>query len=364
MEKDYYAKAVEFGLSTKKLSISEVKDLNHPFLQEIPAHLYKYRKSGSKGRIEFYVGKRKIYTASLNNLNDKFEGVTPATKNRILNMNGESMCRYYKESIIQILKNRFKSLDAGLASSIFDTILEERFDTDAIYKRVVGFVKDIERKQLKSTISSLTYLFKSMDTEMDKNSEFSHGMELLMNINDEMGAFCMCDSCTNENLWALYSDEFKGYCIEYDFTEPCRSKGSIRTIQNLFPVTYVKKKDDDWFKPLFESTIATINVDGKANPFNSGLIFNNWMLRTVCSKKSTWSNEKEWRILGNANMSYLGPLVSSIIVGHNISREDFMEIKRFSDKNGFQLKITDIDYENQEVIVRVLEEEDIQKIME
>ena len=114
---------------------------------------------------------------------------------------------------------------------------------------------------------------------------------------------------------------------------------------------------------MFESTIKSINVYGKADRFNGGLIFHHWMLQVLCSKKDTWSNEREWRALGGANVSYLGPLVSAIIVGHNISKNDFNEIKKDADKNGFPIKITSIDYENQEIIIKDITQNDIDKIM-
>ncbi len=87
------------------------------------------------------------------------------------------------------------------------------------------------------------------------------------------------------------------------------------------------------------------------------------MIKTLCSKKKgRWSNENEWRSIGKANSSYLGPLVSQIIVGHNINKNDFYCIKGHANKNGFPLKITDIDYENQEVIIMDLNDDDIKKI--
>ncbi len=364
MKKDFYYKSIEFYFQTKKLSVFETKELNHPFLKEIPKHLYKYRKSGEDGRIDFYVGKRNIYTASFNNLNDIFEGITSSTKRRISKFDGEAMCKYYRDTIINILINRFPSIDNKLAETIFDLFLEEHFDTESIFNRVKEFVDEGEQKELRTVISSLTYIFEGLDTKMNDNSEFNKGMQLLMNINDYMGAFCMCDSYSNENLWALYADEFRGYCIEYDLTNPCKSKGSIRFISSLYPVSYVDKKDDDWFKPLFESTIATINIDGKGNKFNSGIIFHHWMIKTLCSKKKDrWSNENEWRAIGKANSAFLGPLVSSIIVGHNINKTDFERITMWANKNNFELKITDIDYDKQEVMIRGITQEDINKIM-
>ena len=295
-------------------------------------------------------------------LNDKFEGVTPVTKDRILTLSGENICRHYKESILGILKERFPSLDLESSVRIFDLILEEHFDKDRIYKRSMHLVKDTEKKQLKTVISALAYIFTKLDSEMNSNKDFSKGMQMLININDEMGAYCMCDTLSNDNLWALYADDFSGYCIEYDLTEPCKSKGSIRFISNLYPVTYVKKKDDDWFKKLYEMTIKTINIDGRASQFNSGLQFNQWLLQVLCSKKELWSGEREWRALGKANTSYNSPLISSIIVGHKINKNDFEKIMKYANKSGYKILITDVDYDRQEVISREINAEDIELI--
>ena len=362
-EKDFYSESIEFNWTIKKLSTFEIQLLNHRFLKRIPKHLYKYRKSGEEGRIPFYVGERKIYTASLNNQNDIFEGVTPATVERIQNLNVEGACRYYKNDMISILSNRFPSLNKDLSEKIFELFLEKHFDKDAIFLLAKGFVKESEQKELKTVIAALVYLFKKLETETDENSDFAKGMRWLANANDLVGAFCMCDSCSHENLWAKYADDFKGYCIEYDLSDPCRSKGSIRFISSLYPVSYVEKKDDDWFKPLFESTIATIGIDGKGDKQKSGMIFHRWFIKTICSKnKERWSNENEWRVIGDANRSYLGPLVSAIIVGHNIDKKDFETIKNCAEKNDFPLKITDIDYLNKKVIVRELMPGDIRRI--
>ena len=363
MEADFYTKSIQFYYSTKKLTQYEIQELNHPFLKEIPKHLYKYRKSGEEGRASFYIDERKIYTASFNDLNDIFEGITPATKDRILNSTAEKICNHYKEAIISILANRFPGLNVESANNIFEMFSEEHFDNDSIYSRAKSLVSEEQQKELRAVLSAISYIFRQLDSEMDKNGEFAKGMQLLMNTNSLMGAFCMCESYTQENLWAFYADDFKGYCIEYNLTNPCRSKGSIRFIQGLYPVNYVDKKDDDWFKPLFESTVATINIDGKGDKFNSGLIFNHWMTKTLCSKKKQrWSTENEWRFIGKANGKQLGPLISTIIVGHKINKKDFDIIQTYAKKRDYPLKITAINYEKQEVFIRDLTPMDIEEI--
>lgn len=209
----------------------------------------------------------------------------------------------------------------------------------------------------------MSYIFEGLDNEINKNGDFAKGIQLLLNINETMGAYCLCDTFNNENLWTLYADNYEGYCIEYDLTNPCKSRGSISFISQLYPVTYVTKKDDDWFKSLFESVIKTIKIDGMADPFNSEMLFNLWLLKTLCSKRNAYSNEKEWRVLGSANTACLGPLISAIIVGHKICKNDFVKLRKWCDLNKYPMKITYLDYENQEVRIRDIEETDIQRIM-
>lgn len=364
MKKDFYLESIEFAIFAKKHSTYEINSSKHPFVSKIPKHLYKYRKSGEKGMKGFYLGKRNIFTASFDKLNeyDAFEGVTPTTKNRIKKLDGESLCRHYKKHIISVLREKVPGLDLDKSNIIFDIILDEHFEQDGIYKRVCSFVKDDEKKHLKTATSAIAYLFRNLDDDSNENKDFKKGMEIFLNLNELMGAYCLCDSTANEQLWSLYADNFAGYCIEYDLTEPCKSKGSIRLITSLYPVIYAKKKDDDWFKMLYEATVKTINIKGRANQFDGGVFFNHWLLRTLCTKKESWSYEKEWRVLGDANKSYKGPLISAIIVGHNINKKDFEEIQRYSERIQCELKITDIDYEKQEVFVREITSEDISKI--
>ena len=364
MEKDIYLESIEFALFAKKHSTYEINMLNHPLIDKIPRHLYKYRKSGKEGRKDFYLGKRSIYTASFNKLNgnDAFEGITPTTKERIKKFDGESVCRYYKQHIISVLLEKVPGLDLEKSNHIFDIILDEHFETDCIYKRVCSLVKDEERKHLKTATSAIAYIFRNLDDESNKNKDFKKGMEMFLNLNELIGAFCMCDSMSNDQLWSLYADNFAGYCIEYDLTEPCKSKGSIRLISNLYPVIYSKKKDDDWFKMLYEAIVKTINIRGKASQFDSGIFFHHWLLRTLCTKKESWAYEKEWRVLGEADKPYNGPLISAIIVGHNISKKDFEEIQSYSQKLQCEIRITDIDYDKQEVFARELTDEDMAKI--
>lgn len=362
MESDFYLESIKFLAKTKRMSTYDLVNSHDAFLNLLPKKLYKYRKSGDKGYPEFYVKQRKIYTASFNNLGDKFEGVTPASVNRVLKSDPKSLCVYYKVTIIEIIKSRFPTLNFDNANFIFDTILNENFHINKIYKNIKDLVQEQYRKELRNVVSAFVYLFESLQEKTEGDEQFQKGLKMLMDTNNLMGAFCMCETYKNDTLWANYADNFQGYCVEYDLTEPFRSRGSYRFVTNLYPVVYVEKRDDDWFKPLFEMTIKTIDKNGKANRELSGLLFNHWMIKMLCTKKKIWDHEYEWRALGKANGTYLGPLVSAVIVGHEINKTDFEQISSYCKKNKFPMKITDIDYEKQEVIIRDITHADLELI--
>ena len=278
-------------------------------------------------------------------------------------MNGEGLCRYYRSSIIEILAKRIPSLNIDYAETIFEFIIEKHFDREAVFECSKSLVKETEQNQLKAAIGALSYIFEKMDTDLNSNESFAKGIKMLANTNDEIGAYCMCDTFSNDSLWDLYADNFAGYCIEYDLTDPCRSKGSIRFVSSLFPIEYVERKDDDWFKPLYETVIKAINVNGKTDLPKGAFLFHHWILKTLCSKKNVWSGEKEWRFLGKGNSSHRGPIISSIIVGHNINKCDFLKIHKYAEEKRYSLKITDIDYSNQSVMARDITKLDMDLIM-
>ncbi len=367
MENDYYLESIRFTKETAKMSTSDIKLADYDFLHRIPTHLYKFRKKGKEGRINFYLGDRAIYTASLTKqkeLGDEFEGITPATKRRILDSDAESLCKYYKEDIKNIIKNHLPNSTESQIETVFNVLLEEEFDEKAIIRRlktIEGFKYD---KRFERIISAIVYLFYKIGNELNGNSDFAKGMRMLMDINDNMGVFCMCDSYKNQNLWINFADNFEGYCIEYDFSNPCRSSKLIKLIKALYPVCYCNNKDDDWIKSLFESTIECIDFSngGPSNIDDAASIFNHWCIKTICTKGLFLREEHEWRILSSANQAFTGPLISTVIVGHKINRIDFHLIKQYCDKNDYPMKITDVDYEKKEIIIREITENDINLI--
>lgn len=84
-------------------------------------------------------------------------------------------------------------------------------------------------------------------------------------------------------MWAHYSDNHKGFCIEYDV-----SQFSFATRSNLYPVIYSEKACDltDYF------TESPDKLD-EINPF--------YIKRVAFQKAQEWSYEKEWRVMMQNN---------------------------------------------------------------
>ena len=363
MNKDkYFELSYDFNEKIKKKSLSEIQDLNHPLNFLIPKHLYKYRRVDKVDRIEFYLNKRKIYTASFNSLNDPFEGITNATKEMLLKHDHKTIFKEYKTMIVDLLVDKVESLNKTFALKIYQLILDNDFNEKKIYESSISFVDKKDRKSLKTIISLLIYIFSNVSSEEDKNKDLEEGIKILINTNTLIGAYCMCESGTNEQLWAAYADNYEGYCIEYDFSKPCKSKGSVNFIKTLFPVIYKQIKDDDWLKVLFETMIKSMDIYGNPNRFNGAIYFKLWFIKVICTKTKNRFYEKERRFIDTANRKIQGPLISRVIVGHNIKKENFDIIKKYCDKNSYPIAITDLDNINKRVIIRDINEEDIMKI--
>lgn len=78
---------------------------------------------------------------------------------------------------------------------------------------------------------------------------------------------CFCESAQKDTMWSYYSNNHKGFCIEYYFN-------SFESPQFIFPVIYKESKRID-INSLDESA----------------------MYKSILTKYSEWSNEDEWRII-------------------------------------------------------------------
>lgn len=135
----------------------------------------------------------------------------------------------------------------------------------------------------------------------------------------------LTENPTSVLMWSHYSDNHRGFCIEYDFKS--LPYGDLRK-RLCFPVFY-RRKLTDATRYMAKADIAELN---------------NLFGQFLCLLKSDeWSYEYEWRIVfaigpGHANFEIAMPSPSAVILGVHARKSDIDMMLDYCTKNGIALK--------------------------
>ena len=293
-----------------------------------PKILYKYRK------FDEYtfdaLDKNYIYFASANKLDDPFEcrGYIPE---------GIVKARYridYNKRILKFLLKQFPVKDPVLAQQLeqafsnaigpdkiderklFDSLPNEAF-TDPHLNRVTNALSNIQLK-----VDGITG-----DKNIEKYVEASNEGE------SKMGVFSMSEINNSRIMWSLYSNNYKGYCIEYDF-----ENSPFRNI--LFPVIYKKRYRND----ILNNTVM-LNLNVFIERFTGGVTKGDYSFGLIqyLNKDISWKAQKEWRLLYNPDFRADAPKINAIYLGCNVAARNETRMKNYSKKMGFDLYKMKID---------------------
>ncbi len=166
-------------------------------------------------------------------------------------------------------------------------------------KKVLS-IEDIN-KILKSTIQSLTYHIK---------------------------VSCFTEDLYSMPMWANYSENHSGFCIEYDFSKLSYNDNFSKY---LFPVAYESNKYDitELFKIILNNT----------NDHRVFLLF--FLMQT---KHISWNYEKEWRIFNIEHSIISGSIKcpvkpTAIYLGFKCNSEDTKMVLKLKEHNKIECPI-------------------------
>lgn len=129
--------------------------------------------------------------------------------------------------------------------------------------------------------------------------------------------FCLCERYDNDKMWVDYTNDGKGFCIEYNIRKIMKPS----FIFHLFPIYYGKKKMVDISRILVEEEIR--NEDDIAFYLNEELKRAFFSERT---KEESRKGEDEWRIIidrESIESQYVDfDYAESIILGQNIDSKN------------------------------------------
>lgn len=139
-----------------------------------------------------------------------------------------------------------------------------------------------------------------MDTDLARvNAEMKEVMDKTYRVG------CLCTDYKNRLMWSHYADGHKGFCIEYDFSVPCKERSDLLVL----PVVYSRER------PKFPWSVA-LAADKKSDVVKSDGA--RAMIRSLVTKDDAWQYEDEWRIitLQSAGIeSVKMPPISCIYIG-------------------------------------------------
>lgn len=281
---------------------------------EKPTKLYKYRTCTRNNINNLKNGK--AWFSSPLSWNDKVDCTI------LLDL--EKFCTEYESNpeniMLESIKWIVKIFENKLGNKI--KVSEDELKNSIKYFNENGTLNNGGRKQLESNCSKEEIeqygFFEIQMNKMLNSMKFENAMNELFffndNIRNNINAYCLSETSTNNTQWARYADEEKGFCIEYIL--PSTTDNDF--IKNLYPIIYAEKEEINFMELFFELANICIN---KKEVKQSAIIRK--MILSLLTKEPKWESEEEWRIILNRS-KYPNNLIdfnfaTAIILGADIS---------------------------------------------
>lgn len=148
-----------------------------------------------------------------------------------------------------------------------------------------------------------------------------------------IGIASLSEDYDNPLMWSHYSNRFRGFCLEYDLTNPL--SGKTEDIEyaraRLVPISYSDEKPK-----VYPNQGSTANIKIKD------------ALSVLAGKSRGWSYENEWRIIGNENEHSRKLIIrpKAILLGINASKKTKMLILNIAQRKGIPVYTTWLDPQN------------------
>lgn len=271
--------------------------------------LYKYRSIRTEIFPKYLESLREGYLwfADVLSLNDKSDSIVYYGKEQEYNEFKQYFDEHKLENVLTIL-DRFVP-DQKIKDCLLKVPKDTMLEMISILEKTDNEKSDylISKGETKENIDKFFEKYSPMKSFMDmKEHELVEKMKPIVNFNSELRKkikiFSVSESYDIPSLWGTYADGNRGFCIEYDFSKT--NEGNL--LDNLRKVIYVDERKALPYIDLFESLIYGEDAKGKiTNIFEEQLL----------SKDSSWSPEREWRVvIADHENKYYADLVTAIYI--------------------------------------------------
>lgn len=315
---DYFNEVTNY-LDFKKLSNEKVDSFISKLLRTLPRskRLFKYRKFNSpyfKEQIES-LNEGYIYIPVANELNDKIDCSFNYRELRDESEIREHLIKSkYKIHYYYLTTTNDKSLTKNLNEklNVLSSLIECDDDIKAAKAIKNGSISLINKIRFVSDLKNeVSMLVENNDYIKRTIQNFNILGE---KVRGDVRVFSLCESCNQDSMWAYYSNDNKGYCIEYNFN--LLKKADYKTKRlflSFYKVIYNKKREPidpfDLFDVVYQKNKNT----------KKGIILNKRILKSFITKSVSWKHEKEWRLLSeNENEKIYVDLISGIVIDEDV----------------------------------------------
>lgn len=234
------------------------------------------------------------------------------------------------------IANKLLSTDAP--KTLFKYRADEQRDIDALKENKVWigratFLDDDEDARFRvkdvDAVCSVIDIIAAKD-EKFKNPKYKRDVSTIAETSKRDSLVCsFSETAENEYMWENYANEYKGFCIEYDFVE-------LQNLNNLLlvPVPYSLKREMDIREckskqyMVFMQLFTKYPMGSNGEPWNEQL---EW--RYACFAKTLGVLDDEKGKLISV------PIPKKIIFGKNMSEENKVQIIDWIDAQKYNIEI-------------------------
>jgi hypothetical protein len=334
---DYFEKLF-FNRSLIRTDGSLVKEILNDHLSYIPnKKLYKFREC--KDDNFDVLESKSIWMASADTFNDLFD----CTINIDLPRNIKKIEQWFRDNYADIIIYLYKlKYGQDIELPDFDkvylqSVIQEFFSPSGriIISKIDAYIRTSYTKE-----EQLLYKEAMKNIESNYNSIYKivkNAIDTINNSRDQVRSkmliYSLSEEYDNRSLWENYSDIYKGFCIEYDFTSVTEQEfESYKNLIYLLPISYYTRKPIFDIVPIFDFTIHKSQLQESQEAFNKKMIIE--INKQLLMKSKDYEYEREWRIsIENSNNNIQPfPFISKIITGKDISEDNYNKLKNISNK--------------------------------
>lgn len=302
------------------------------FFSALPKSLFKYRCFDEY--TQEMLEEKYIFLCPAEKLDDPFECIFDLDISRFYDQNKDALkkaiVQTVVETVIQFVAKDKREATRQLAYSCITPrgTLDRRKATEVVLSETKNR-KDVDANAVVNWIGGLCDKWNGigMQEEVDKLIKYS------INARKETGICALSEINDSQVMWAMYSGNYAGYCIEYDF------ENDIEAAIDTFPVIYQNKRNNNVL-----TAIVAMGLNAAVREMSKGQLTTDvtQYLQAFLTKSEEWSFQKEWRVVREPNEHVPAPRVKAIYVGHRADEKNLELIKELSRKMGFDVYKTSI----------------------